>query len=493
MKISVLIPSDEYKSYAGARIRYGRLASELHLLGIELSLEDIGTFDPATSSADAVLISKCHDARSLVAAAAARTRGQRVGVDLFDDYFSQGSDSRLVRFRTWLSQLVGLCDFALCSTPAMAAVVRGYREDLPVHVVNDPAPVADISALPDALGSKLTAASDGQTLRIAWFGVGDSPHFQVGLADLAAFGDELDRLTKSGADLELSILTNERALTADGLALIDDLPIRTKVSTWTEEGERHLLSNSFACFLPVNAQAFSAAKSLNRAVTALAAGCQVISNGFPLYEPLGNLIYGDLDEFMRDLSAGKMKHSAGNIGAYRAAFEGLASPANEAARIAEFIRQIPAPGRGEDETIVLVQGQSPNGLAHKAVKALKGLSVASPFCPPALGFDIVFRGGLKEVAMLVSDSASHRLKPDIQRDLKVSTTVSDRKFWLVPSEAANSDSSSLGTEWHSAPLPFQIAAYPRSMKQIRERMDEAFGPCRFLLSENSQLPFTPEL
>ncbi len=120
MKLSVLVPSAEYKSYAGSRIRYGRIAPALEPHGIELALEDIGEFNPLTADCDALIVSKCHDARSLVIAAILSDRGRLVGVDLFDDYFSQASDSRLSRLRNWLGQLLPGCDFALCSAAAMA-------------------------------------------------------------------------------------------------------------------------------------------------------------------------------------------------------------------------------------------------------------------------------------------------------------------------------------------------------------------------------------
>src|SRR5262245_60762119 len=105
MKVHVLVPSEEYKNYAGARIRYGRLQPRLAKLGIKLTLQDIAEFDPDRAACDALIISKCHDARALVAAAAVANRGRLVGVDLFDDYFSQEADSRLSRFRLWLRQL----------------------------------------------------------------------------------------------------------------------------------------------------------------------------------------------------------------------------------------------------------------------------------------------------------------------------------------------------------------------------------------------------
>lgn len=491
MRLKVLVPSEEYRSYAGARIRYGRLAPELGKLGIELELQDIGSFEPGESTTDALLISKCHDPRSLVAAAAARQRGSLVGVDLFDDYFSQRGDSRLTRFRTWLGQLLPLCTFAFCSTPQMAEVIRRYRHNLPVHVINDPAPSADFRDLSDLLAAKLEIAKNEQRIELAWFGVGDNPHFSVGLNDLAAFSGMLHGLTETGVDVRVTVLTNERALTGEGLALVGSLPVKAEVKLWSEESERDLLGSSFACFLPVNGQPFSAAKSLNRAVTALSAGCQAISVGYPLYEVLGDLIYRDLESFRADFAKGTMRHSATNFQIFCSAMEVVASPSKEAAGIAEFFGSIGAEPETEAGPIALIQGQSPNGLAHKTVKALKGLSVASPYCPPALGFDVVFRGRPGGVTMLVSEGATPRLVPEMRQSLRVSTMVSDRKFWLVPDKTASD--TSFGEEWHGAPVPFQMATYAGSMKRIRERIVQAFGPCRILLSENSQLPFSPEL
>ena len=162
MKVVVLVPSEEYKNYAGARIRYGRLRSKLSQLGVDLELRDVSKFIPADADCDVLIISKCHDARSLIAAEVLSRRGSLVGVDLFDDYFSQTADSRLFRFRNWIAQLLPVCSFALCSTPAMAKVARGYRSDLPIHVVNDPAEDIRLIDLPGTLGAKLTETLDGE-------------------------------------------------------------------------------------------------------------------------------------------------------------------------------------------------------------------------------------------------------------------------------------------------------------------------------------------
>jgi hypothetical protein len=493
MKLKVLIPSDEYKSYAGARIRYGRLASELVRHGIELMLEDIAAFAPEKDGADVLLISKCHDARALVAAASACARGQLVGVDLFDDYFSQFEDGRLNRYRLWLKQLLETCHFALCSTPTMARVVDGYRPGLPVHVVNDPAPNADGTDLAQLLNEKLANTRNGLTLRLAWFGVGDNPHFRVGLSDLAAFGNTLSEFGGSGMDVELTVLTNGRALTADGLALIHRVPVRTRVKEWTEERERELLAEAFACFLPVNAQRFSAAKSLNRGITALSAGCQVISVGYPLYEALSNLIYRDAASFLSDLRRGEMKHSAAGIGKYEGTVDTIASAELEAARLAGFLGQIPSVAV-DDRPIALVHGQATSGAAHKTVRALHGFSVGSPYCAAELGFDVVFRPSRHGLVMLISDQTAKRVAPKVRASLVPARSFSERKFWIVlEGGEGRADEQLADQQWHNAPLPFQLATYGSTMACISERLQDAFGPCRVFISESSPLPFSSTL
>lgn len=490
MKIAVLIPSEEYKNYAGARIRYGRLKAPLERQGVELILEDIAEFSPDGTGIDAVLISKCHDARSLVAAAAISRRGLPAGVDLFDDYFSQDADSRLNRYRNWLRQLLPFCSFALCSTPAMAAVASDFDEELPVHVVNDPAPGCGFDNLPELLQSKLATARNEQRIRLLWFGVGDNPHFNVGLSDLAAFGGSLAPLVRAGPTLELTVLTNSRALDAQGLSLIGQLPVRTVIEEWTESRERELLSEAFACFLPVNGQPFSAAKSLNRAVTALTAGCQVISAGYPLYEPLIAEIYRDSSEFAADFAKGSMKHSPASMDRFELAMQSFASAETEATELAEFLKNL-KPQRGYTSLpLVLVHGHATNGAAHKAVHALNGLSVASPYCPSKLGSDVIFRGAPGQLVMLVADKVTKSLAPAFREQLE-EVRLSEKKYWRLPSGPRSlGPSGVIGASWDETPLPFQLATYRHSLRQIREQMFQAFGPCQIIVSENSPLPFS---
>ena len=488
MKIIILVPSQAYMNNAGARIRYGRLSTPAGSR-LQITLEDIAQFDPRTAVCDLLIISKCHDARALLAAKIAGQRGSRVGVDLFDDYFSQSADSRLNRYRVWLHQLLSLCDFAICSTALMADVIRRYHEAIPIYVFNDPAPPCDYAQLSEVLTEKLSDARVEGRLRLGWFGVGDNPHFPVGLSDVAAFADLLAQLGGEGRAVELSILTNARSLNADRLAMLANLPVPTTVGEWSEEAEAELLARSLACFLPVNAQQFSAAKSLNRAVTALSAGCQVISAGYPLYRDLDAFVYRDISDFVADVRTGSLRLAPVTLGEFRAAIDGLASPERETEEFALFLEQLAPPRAADSGPLFLIHGYSTNGAAHKMVQAVGGLSVASPFCPAPLDYDIVFqaRPG-REVVMLVSDKGLARMRPERRARAVSFGPIGKRNFWQV----RDGDAASFGQEaWTDPSLSLQLALYPSVMERVLEELTANFGPGCAMISENSALPFEP--
>ena len=487
MKLSVLVPSAEYKGYAGARIRYGRIAPALEGCGIELALQDIAQFDPQAADCDILLISKCHDARSLVIAAILSAKGCLVGVDLFDDYFSQSGDSRLSRYRSWLGQLLQACDFALCSTPAMAAIADRYRAGVRTYVMDDPAPETDAAGLAQTLARKVADLNERRRIRVAWFGVGDNPFFRVGIDDLAAFGGYLGELAQGPLGVDLTVLTNERALTADGLSELSKLPVAANVELWTEDRECTLLEEAHVAFLPVGTQNFSTAKSLNRAVTALSAGCQVLSAGHALYEPFDPLIYRDPVQLRTDLGRGSLRFSAERVGVYRDLLEKFADAEIKAAGLVDFLASLTRPQQ-PDGPLTLVHGHATNGAAHKMVQAAGGISVASPYSTVALGYDVVFRDGAGGLSMFVSEKAARRLSPDAQRRLKPAGSINDRPFLEVVAKGSSSRGSKADVSV-DMPLPMQLATYRLSMSEIRRNMTETFGAGRILLSEQSPLPF----
>lgn len=492
MKLVILAPTPDYEANAGARIRYGRIASSLADAGIIMTIEYIGSFDPLTAVCDVVVVSKCYDGRALVVAAILSRRGVKVGIDVFDDYFSQNADSRLNRFRAWLRQIVDMIDFALCSTTVTAAVIARHAPGLPVHLLNDPAPSFDKAVLAANLREKLSEARDSGRIRLGWFGIGDNPIFPVGLSDVSAFASMIRSLASNVFAVELSILTNVRSLDATRLAMIANLPAMTTVNVWSEEQEKELLRASLLCFLPVNAQHFSAAKSLNRAITALCGGCQILSVGYPLYAPLEPLVYRDATNFLDDLDKANMRLSRESLGTLEARIEEFASPAHEAHALANFLDSLPHRVNSKDtagEPIYLIHGVATNAAAHDMVKAAGGLSVGSPFCKAPLDFDVLFEAGPgKQLAMLVSETLVSRMARAQRKSLIDRERIAGRKYWEVPEGRPGRKNDAAGT---GSSLPLQFARYPSVMLSIIESLGSTFGAGRTLFSENSPVPFEP--
>jgi hypothetical protein len=489
MKLVVLVPSEAYKSYAGVRIRYKRIAPELGRHAVELALTDIGQFDPTTADCDGIIISKCHDARSLIAAAALRQRGKLVGVDLFDDYFSQPHDARLTRLRNWLAQLVDLCDFALCSTGAMAEVVRNYRSSLLTHIMHDPAPAESFDLIASALERKVANASDRREIRVCWFGVGDNHLFPVGLTDLLAHASVLPALSRAGFDLRLKVVTNTRALTADGLSMLGCLPVRTEIEEWSEDAETNALQEALIAFLPVGTQQFSIAKSLNRAMTALSAGCQVLSVGYPLYDRLESLIYRSAETLLNDLELGSLRFSVASLGKFRRIVDTCASAGNEAVSLARFLQALEPQPQSNAGPLCLIHGQSTRQEAHNLIRQVGGLSVASPYYSTATDFDVLFRGARSGLKMLVAQSVASRLLPQVRARAKRRERLNGRRYLQIYAAGTPNGQAPEWLDWENAPIPFQLATYGQSLELMQRALNAAFGPCRTLVSEMSPLPF----
>jgi hypothetical protein len=492
MKIAILIPSEDYRANAGARIRYGRIAPELEKAGHELTLIDIANFNPLLADYDSLIVSKCHDVRAILSAVALARRGCAVGVDLFDDYFSQIEDSRMTRYRSWLSELAPVLSFALCSTPAMSEVVRRYRPDLPVHVMNDPTAPVDDAVLAQALARKIRDARQHRTIDLCWFGIGDNPHFRVGLSDLAAFGTRIAASLGAGMALRLTVATNLRAASADSLAALRDLPLPAQLVEWSEEREAELLNRATAAFLPINAQAFSAAKSLNRAITALRAGCQVVSNGYPLYAPLAPLVYRDLESMIRDIVSGDPIFRPATIDVYRDLVARYASPEREANGLGTFLASRVADGEAMPKArlgqwrTAIVHGSVTTGTVHKFGQSIDALAIRSPFCRAKLGYDVLFGGAVPgiDLNMFISARAMSRVLPDRREQFQSIGRLNDQEFF-----APNAASAPTSDNWIDLPLGAQFAVYAATMRRIREQIAAAFGPTEIVVSELSSQPF----
>jgi len=430
MRIAIVVPSEQYLSLAGARIRYQRIAGRLAEFGHSLSMIQIAAFHQQLNlEHDVYVFSKCYDARSLITAHYLAARGRMVAVDLFDDYFSQRTDSRFVRHREWLRSIGSFCNFFLCSTSRMHQVVSAFMPGVPGHVLNDPFEVFYPDQVGERVRLKATAARDDRRIDVAWFGVGDNPTFPVGLSDLAAFGDVLSGIRARGLAVNLRILTNRRALTVDGLAAIGRLSVPVSVEEWTEEDEQELLSNSFLAFIPVNAQPFSTAKSLNRAVTALTAGAQVLSPGFPLYEALGDFIYRDPDQLVDDLLSNRLKVRPASLRALAKTLTVWGDPVCEAEKFGQFLTLLEQDYKPSDELadlVGLIHGHRSSTDCHKATQRLGYLSIGSPFSNPGLNYDVQYRVEDGGARVEFSAKAARHVSPRVARALEPTTSSASR-------------------------------------------------------------------
>lgn len=488
MKLVVLVPSEEYKSYAGTRIRYHRIQPALQQRGVTISVEAIDAFDPRMSDCDALLISKCHDARAIVIAAHVRSRGKIVGSDLFDDYFSDATDARLTGYRDWLGQLVEVGDFAVCSTPAMADVVAGLYGDQPLHVMNDPGAPFDSQWLKGELDRKLSQALADNVLRVAWYGVGDNAFFPIGLDDLSAFGERLNELGRSPMKVRLTVLTNKRALSSAGLNMIAQLPVQAELIEWSERAEQQLLADSLAVFLPVSAQRFSRAKSLNRAMTALSAGCQVLSVGYPLYRSLAPFVYRDPIELRRDVGDRRLKFSPHRLGRYLAVLDDFGSAETEAGKLSQFLRGLTSGRRVAPDSMRVIHGVSTREDVHQLIKSVGGLSVASPYTSARFDFDIRFQGAPSRLTLSLSDEAASGLQSSARAQLRTIGSHGKR-FSLRLSPVWRRLSARDGAERKTTRSDALIVGtYQMTMKEIAARMNELFGPGRNIVCEYSRLP-----
>lgn len=397
MKICCLIKDDAWRKTAGVRIRYDRLMPHLKRQGHALELVAIDAVDPRTPpEADIYLFSKIHDMRSVMLATRLHERGARVGIDVVDDYYSHEGDARFTHLRRWFAMMTPLVDFALCSCPNMAQLLERLIPSTACHILYDPFAALDADHITRTVAVNAARARADKVLRIGWFGIGDNPHFDLGLSDVFAFAHGLSAVRRLGYSPVLEILTNARALTTERLEMLARLPLPWTLEEWSEAGEAELIARSLVCFLPVNAQGFSTVKSLNRCITALTGGAQALSVGFPLYEALSDFVYRDIAALVADLEADKLKLRGETTGQLVQAMVQRGTPRIEAGRLVEFLAErvvappAPAPAPGTEPVNAVIHAQNSHSNIHKMAQRMGWLSVAGPYYRKTLHYDVWF-------------------------------------------------------------------------------------------------------
>jgi hypothetical protein len=432
VKIRALVQSGQWLDRAGVRIRYRRIAPRLEKRGASITVDVIDNLEgPWLINDDVVILSKCTDTRALLVADYLRARGILVGVDMFDDYFSPGI-SPCHRHREFLRDMAPRVDFFLCSTERMREVAAQFAPGKPSHVLNDPFDTLDQAALADRLEQKAARAKADKRIDVLWFGNGDNPVFPVGLTDLAAYAGALQPLARSGFAVTLKVLTNLRALHSENLARLRSISVPMAIEEWSQEGEQQAMDEALISFLPVNHQNFSIAKSLNRGISALTGGTQILSAGFDLYGAIGPVAYRDAGSLLADIETGELRLRPQTLPVLKACMDAIADPDHEAERLLDFLRGLPSAwsrtgsGAHRDPAKAVIHGhRTPSGVLTFA-RDREIASIGTPFCISARKFDIyfVFRDGsgpleiriMNRSAGMIAASMQHLIREDVTSD-----------------------------------------------------------------------------
>lgn len=491
MRITVILPNEQQLDTAGVRIRYQRMAPAIRRMGHDLDFAFLGGFDTRTEfRSDVYLFSKCQDARALILAQRISMAGRLVGVDVFDDYFSQREDSRLVPLQRWWDDMRPSVDFLLCATPAMAERLGTLAAGLPINILNDPFEPFDPDAVASLIEAKVARARSTGILEVAWFGMGDNPIFPVGLDDLSDFGLALAELRSTGLSPRLRVLTNRRAMTPARMERLARLPLPVELGEWSVEAEADLLRESLVTVLPVNAQPFSTVKSLNRAVTALTSGTQVLSLGFGLYEPLGPFIYRSAGDLLGDLEQERLRLRRETMPAFLETLTERGEPGREAANLVAFLGnhgRSSARARPARATGAVIHGITSPTNVHNFAQRNGWLSVASPFHNHRHDFDMRFqREPDGTAAAVLSEAAASLLSwRDQARLLPDPESPSQRLSVLRLEDTYIPDEPEPG-------IVEAFVLYPDMMGTVRRILGSLFPDMPLLLSETAA-PYTEAL
>ena len=488
MRVCIVIQSDAFRDSAGMRIRYNRFQENLDGSGASIDALTVAELSAAkTLDHDVYVFCKTFDTGALLLARRLRAAGKTVGQDFFDDYFSQYSDRRLQRFRGWLRDMAPVTDFAVCSTPRMAEVLKSYLPAVKVTAIEDPVSGFDAAAVRQLAEAKIEAARASRTLEIVWFGIGDNPYFPVGLIDLAACESALAQIERAGWKVDLRIVTNRRPFDGAGGEILRRLSVGFELLEWSDDVELDALRRATVALLPVNAQSFSRAKSMNRAVTALNAGCQLLNLGYPLYERLGDFLYRSPDDLIADLEAGTLRASGERIDDLAAKLTELADPRQAAERFVGAARDAQSSGsKGDARRLVcLIHGRASTIGYHKAVGAIGGLSISTLFNKSSWNFPVRFDRLGRELVM--------RTTPQIAAKYELPVRSGDQPKRILDLEFVKIDTVALGLPQFFIDLPdpahpiLGLPIYEDVMRFAADACRMAFPGADVLVSDTSPI------
>ena len=254
----------------------------------------------------------------------------------------------------------------------------------------------------------------------------------------------------------------------------------------------------------MNAQNFSIVKSLNRAVTALTSGTQVLSAGYPLYDVLGDYIYADPAALIGDLDEENLLLSPSRVDAFQTLMHHWADPEHETVKFVDFLKQrlelpVANSARASDldapaSLVAALHGRKSTGAVHKFIQRMGGLSIATPFAPPNLNYDVRFqRDGLTgAIEILVSETYAQAIPRKVAKILADPRVMIGKTYvQIIPQYEVLEDVHTVMKLHLEENGIFNFATYNLSMQAFYGMAQQLFPGIQIFMSEQAQSPLYP--
>lgn len=268
----------------------------------------VEVYDPVKGVAGyrAVIFSKSMSEEAVDIARALKAAGKLVIYDICDNVFGSKERRRKQERVRLLRTMLSLADIIIFSTPVLRQQILSEVEDVSARTIIIPDMLEDFSdhPVPRRLSDRLRLsaldrfhARHGDALRCIWFGKCQGK--KSGLVHVDAAVRELEAFAQSHA-VTLTIVGNKRLLywTASRRWRVPHIYL-----PWAADSFPQILSRHEVAIIPLERNAYTIGKTINRPATAINAGLGVIADSIDAYEELRPFIAMD------DWQAGLRRYS----------------------------------------------------------------------------------------------------------------------------------------------------------------------------------------
>jgi len=266
-----------------------QIMSLLQQQGVITSLYRIG------DKPSVLVLSKKYDPKSIDHARWLKNQyGTQIVLDLCDNHFySETNDPKWSKRAQSLRHAIAFVDHVVCSSDALAAVVRAeVPEQQSISVIGDAAEEAVIPAcrhkvlhMPAeislwALRNKLKNSGVSVGRRLVWFGNHGSGNASGGMEDIRLIADAI-LMHNAQEKIFLTVISNNKKKYQE---IISGLGVDSAYLNWNFWTFSRALRMHDIALMPIGVNPFTNCKTNNRVATALKHGVAVAATAIPSYE-----------------------------------------------------------------------------------------------------------------------------------------------------------------------------------------------------------------